>query len=80
MLVVGATVEREAHQDDLHKKQSGPAFLEDSPWLGSLQLLLFNHYTKLIGAGKGSTYQSYFDLATQESRQLAQILVPFYHG
>ena len=63
MFVVGAVVEREAHQD------AKPSFSEGAESSTFLEKTLFKHHTKVIGAGKGSNYQSYLALAALESRQ-----------
>lgn len=78
--VIGASVEREVHQDakvSLSQGAEGPSFLgKDWHPDSSLQLLI-QTITSLIGAGKGSNYPSYLAFVAQESRQLTQILVPF---
>lgn len=82
MSVVGATVEREADQD---AKSSFSEVAEGFSLLGKdwhqlAQLTpgtLFKHYTGLIGAGKGSSYQRHLSLAACESRHIS---APFDHG
>lgn len=59
------------------KEQRHLAFLEKTDILTSLlRLLLLNHYTKLIGAGKGSNYQSYLALAADNPHR-SQSLGPW---
>ena len=70
MLVIGAAAEGEKLTEMLSfhflEEQRGSDFLGEKKRLtlaSSLQLLLFNHYSKLIGAGKGSNCQTYLALA-----------------
>ena len=79
MLFIGAEVEREAHKD------AKPSFSEGAEWFSLLgkdwhPVTLLKNCTTFIGAGKGSSYQSYLALAAHESRQHTQISVLFDHG
>lgn len=77
-MYVGAAVEREAHQD---AKPLCPEGAEGFSLLGLTPswftpVTLFDPCTRLIGAGRGSSYQSYVALAAHESRPPSQIPVP----
>lgn len=79
--ILNASVEREAHQNaKLPKEQRGSAFLEKTDTQLAHSSYFIKKHTSLIGAGKGSNYQSHLALAKRESRQPTQISLPFDYG